>query len=354
MPHWICVGFTIGQYVRAVMNALYCNYSGPAPATTGTFCIGLIGTSSKLSHPCSAPSHCRSNQHRSRRPESLSKWASQIVGGRYSAMLPPPNMSNLPPAAQAAINACRTQFLSTDRGHVRRANDKSVDSRSRFFAEWLESAGHTKQSAAMLTQNQIIDTIGAFLDDIKKGNNLQGLHLTGQSLRNYIISAALCFKLLTGVTTQYYDPATMTHKRIYLHPYLHDKIVQRTTWSNPTKQKEPFTYRMLEVHAKQYLKTIRKDSNSQFYSLNHVVWDWLRLGVFTGSRVAEYAQSGLKRNQRFQCIPKTKDAGQWAGQPLAFIREDFQFYDKTQCGVPHIHAYESYRKGRLQTLHIQF
>ncbi len=96
----------------------------------------------------------------------------------------------------------------------------------------------------MLTQDQIIDTIGAFLDDLKKGNNLQGLHLTGQSLRNYIISAALCFKLLTGVTTQYYDPATMMQKRIYLHPYLQDKIVQRTTWSNPTKQKEPFTYGM--------------------------------------------------------------------------------------------------------------
>jgi hypothetical protein len=206
----------------------------------------------------------------------------------------------------------------------------------------------------MLTQDQIIDTIGAFLDDLKKGNNLQGLHLTGQSLRNYIISAALCFKLLTGVTTQYYDPATMMQKRIYLHPYLQDKIVQRTTWSNPTKQKEPFTYKMLAAHAKCYLKTKAKDSHSQFSNLNHVVYDWLRLGVFTGSRVAEYAQSGLKRNQRFQCIPNSKDAGQWAGQPLAFIRADFQFYNKAHCCIPHTQVYTEYRKGLLQTLHIRF
>ena len=276
------------------------------------------------------------------------------MGGRYCAILLPPDMSNLPPAAQAAIHACRTKFVATDRGHVRRANDKSVDSRSRFFAEWLESAGHTKQSASMLTQDQIIDTIGAFLDDIKQGKNIQNLHLTGQSLRNYIIAAALCFQLLTGVTTQYYDLATLMQKRIYLHPYLQDKIAQRSIWTNPTQQKEPFTYKMLETHANTFLRSTGKDSHSQFSSLNHVVWDWLRLGVFTGSRVAEYAQSGLVKNQRFQCIPKTKDAGRWAGQPFAFIREDFQFYDKAQCCVPHPQVLHTYKKGCLKTLHIRF
>jgi hypothetical protein len=202
-----------------------------------------------------------------------------------------------------------------------------------------------KQSASMLTQDQSIDTIGAFLDDLKKGNNLQGLYTLRVNPYETIhhIGGPLFQTITYGrVTTQYYDPATMMQKRIYLHLYLQDKIVQRTTWSNPTKQKEPFTYWMLEAHAKCYLKTKVKDLYSQFYSLNHVVYDWLRLEVFTGSRVAEYAQLGLKQNQRFQSIPNSKDAGQWAGQPLAFIRANFQFYNKGQCCIPHTQLSEGF------------
>jgi hypothetical protein len=269
-------------------------------------------------------------------------------------MLPPANVSNLPAAATATIRASRAQFIQADRGHVRHSNDKSVDTRTKFFAGWLQSQGHTKQSVALLTADQIIDTLGAFLESVKNGNNLQGIYLTGQSLRNYVTAAALCLQLITGKMPQYYDPATMSQRRIYLHPYLHDKIAQRANWAKPTQLKEPFTYRMLSEHAKTHLKSKVIDSCQSFYGLNHVVWDWLRLGVFTGSRVAEYAQTGLKRNQRFQTIPKSSDAGAWAGQPLAFVREDFQFYDNDNCCVSHVMAYRAHREGRIHMVHIRF
>jgi hypothetical protein len=206
----------------------------------------------------------------------------------------------------------------------------------------------------MLSQDQLIDTIGAFLDDLKAGKNLQSIHLSSQSLRNYTTAAAMCFKLLTGTTAHYYDPATMLQKRIYLHPFLQDKIVQRQTWTAPKQQKEPFTYCMLKAHAQKLLKPVVKDSCTTFYSLNYVVWDWLRLGVFTGSRVAEYAQSGLKKHQRYQCIPKTKDAAQWAGQPFAFTRADFQFYDENNRCVPQEHVLAMHKKQRVKTVHIRF
>ena len=354
MPNGLHFRFVVRQYVCFVVDALHGNYAGSPPTTVGALCIGSTYTSPQLSHPRSAHTHCRQDKHRGRRPESLSGWASKIVGGRYRAMLPPQNMSNLPPAAQAAIDACRAKFISTDRGHVRRANDKSVDTRCHFFATWLQSTGHTKQSASGLTPNQVIDTIGAFLDHIKTGNNLQKVHLTGQSLRNYTTAAALCFQLLTGIMPQYKDPTTLLQKRIYLHPYLHDKIAQRTTWSSPKALKEPFTYRMLAMHASKYLSGTKTETYHTFYGLNHVVWDWLRLGVFTGSRVAEYAQSGLKRNHRFQRIPSTADAGQWAGQPLAFMRQDFQFFDGQQCCVPHLKVSEHHRKGLIKAFHIRF
>ena len=113
---------------------------------------------------------------------------------------------------------------------------------------------------------------------------------TGQSLRNYVTVAAMCMSLLTGTMPQYYDPTTMSHKRIFLHPYLHERIMQRSIWSKPEQLKEPFTYRMLADHARVLLKKPKAHSCS-FVGLDYAVWDWLRLGVFTGSRLSEYAQS---------------------------------------------------------------
>ena len=130
-----------------------------------------------------------------------------------------------------------------------------------------------------MTNDQLIDTLGAYLEDVKKGNNLQKLHLTGQSLRNYVTAAAMCMSLLTGVMPQYYDPATLSHKRIFLHPYLHERIMQRSIWSKPEQLKEPFTYRMLADHARLLAKKNKVFSYS-FVGLDYAVWDWLRLGVF--------------------------------------------------------------------------
>ena len=84
-----------------------------------------------------------------------------------------------------------------------------------------------------MTNDQLIDTLGVYLEDVKKGNNLQKMRLTGQLLRKYITTAGMCMLLLTGVMPQYYDPATMSHKSIFLHPYLHEKILQRSIWSKP-------------------------------------------------------------------------------------------------------------------------
>ena len=73
-----------------------------------------------------------------------------------------------------------------------------------------------------------------------------------------------------------------------------------------------------------------------------------------GSCVAEYAQSSLKKHQRYQCIPNTKDAGQWAGQPFAFLRAGFQFYDENHCCIAHKRVYILHRKGLVRTLHVRF
>jgi hypothetical protein len=57
------------------------------------------------------------------------------------------------------------------------------------------------------------------------------------------------------------------------------------------------------------------------------IYDWTWLGVFTGSRLGEYGQSKPRSGELFAMVPLTPDAGKWAGMPLAFIREDFTYYD---------------------------
>jgi hypothetical protein len=142
-------------------------------------------------------------------------------------------------------------------------------------------------------------------------------------------------------------------KRVALHPYLQEQISQRAAWTTPKPRKEPFTYLMLAIHAKTVLKCA-SDPYSLFLSLPYAVYDWLRLGVFTGSRLSEYAQSNLVAKQRFQVIPHNKDAGCWAGQPLAFIRADFEFFDQSHHLVPLSTLFAAHRKDLVRTVHIRF
>ena len=81
---------------------------------------------------------------------------------------------------------------------------------------------------------------------------------------------------------------------------------------------------MLANHAR-LLATQSKIYRYSFLGLNYAVWNWLRLGVFTGSRLAEYVQSNLRATQRYQMILNNADLGPWAGMLLAFIKKDFTF-----------------------------
>ena len=114
--------------------------------------------------------------------------------------------------------------------------------------------------------------------------------------------------------------------RVYvpLHPYISQQIQNRQAWSQPQQKKEPLMYDILvELSQYQSISSLAEP----FLSLESLVYDTTWLGCFTGSRVSEYAQSGLARNQRFNTVPINPDTGSWGGQSLAFIRSDFTFYN---------------------------
>jgi hypothetical protein len=127
---------------------------------------------------------------------------------------------------------------------------------------------------------------------------------------------------------------------------------QRAAWSQPKKKKEPYTLDMFQALAG-FIHSMR-DATEAFLTVEHAVFDWTRLGLFTGSRVSEYAQTRLKAGIRYNTIPQTPDAGIWAGQPLAFVRDDFTFYSASHEIIPLSDIVQSHRLQQLVAVHIRF
>jgi hypothetical protein len=111
-------------------------------------------------------------------------------------------------------------------------------------------------------------------------------------------------------------------------PFIAEIIKQRRAWAKPKEKKEPITLAMYDNAQVTCKQAVAADPNA-FLDRLCAVHNWTSLGVFTGSRVGEYAQSKPTKGVPFARIPLNEDAGEWAGQPLAFIRSDFSFFDKT-------------------------
>jgi hypothetical protein len=58
------------------------------------------------------------------------------------------------------------------------------------------------------------------------------------------------------------------------------------------------------------------------------ILDWTGLGIHTRSHLGKYGHSKHTKGKPFATVPNNKDAGEWAHTLLAFICNNFQFYDK--------------------------
>jgi hypothetical protein len=148
------------------------------------------------------------------------------------------------------------------------------------------------------------------------------------------------------------DQTTLQQKRVHLHPYIREQLAQRAAWSQPRPKKEPYTIDMFKA-LESFVKS-QSDGMDAFLAVEYAVYDWTRLGLFTGSRIAEYAQTRLKATDRYNAIPTTSDAGVWAGQALAFIRADFTFYTEQHELIELAYLHRAYLKGKVVAVHIRF
>jgi hypothetical protein len=137
-----------------------------------------------------------------------------------------------------------------------------------------------------------------------------------------------------------------------LIPLIGDTIALRQKWQQPKPKKEPLTWDLLKA----FHNAVRKQcSLDPFAALDRLAatFDWTRLGCFTGSRAGEYAQTVAKRGT-FSTVPTTAAAGQWQGQPVAFVQADFTLLD-TKCHIVPL-TISNLRHGvnLINEIHIRF
>jgi hypothetical protein len=199
-----------------------------------------------------------------------------------------------------------------------------------------------------------------------EGHNCQNrLTLDDQTLRGYLSAAAYVITHYTHIPCSIMDPMTLTHKRPMLHPYLSDVIKQRAAWKQPKKRKETVTLPMFSA-IREITQEIAKERGpmASFLSREYAVYDWNRITVFTGSRIAEYGQSSgrthlpaskkFPSSKRFATVPNSTAAGKWAGFPIAFIADDFTFWDSRMCQLDASVCLDEQASATIYEIHIRF
>ena len=71
-------------------------------------------------------------------------------------MLPTIELQHIPDSARAAFNTWFDDFRQADRGSIRNANDKTLESRAHHFACWLERNGCDYESLQAIPEEQTL------------------------------------------------------------------------------------------------------------------------------------------------------------------------------------------------------
>jgi hypothetical protein len=196
-----------------------------------------------------------------------------------------------------------------------------------FFFQFCRSLDLTVNHLRGLNVGQCILLLGAFVTAIKAGTTLQKTRIMAATISGYVRAAHMGLELIQDTPISIYAPGTTNY-----HPYLSELLVQRNAWQQKKPKKEPYSSAMFEwLHRQLHGAT---NIQERFLSAAWCVYDTQRLGVFTGSRISEYAQSKVPKGKRYNRIPDTEDAGVWRDCSMAFLRCDFEFYDTKDVMVP--------------------
>jgi hypothetical protein len=121
--------------------------------------------------------------------------------------------------------------------------------------------------------------------------------------------------------------------KMVLHPFVGDRIQQRRKWQQPKEKREPYTFQMFSTFHSQ-VATAEKQNACNFLGLQSLIFDTQCLGVFTGSRVSEYAQSKGKVTTVSR-VPQQSKSSTTPALAVAFVASDFTFLSAEGTVIPH-------------------
>jgi hypothetical protein len=118
-----------------------------------------------------------------------------------------------------------------------------------------------------------------------------------------------------------------------LHPLIGDRIEQCQKWGKPRDKRKPYTFEMLATFHTQVLTAMAADPRL-FLDVQHLIFNTQCLGIFTGSRVSEYAQSRGSAS-KISRVPLADSAKTTKPLAIALVAQDFVFLLKSGTIIPH-------------------
>ena len=203
-----------------------------------------------------------------------------------------------------------------------------------FFAAWLDGLGYDRESARLISPLDFLPLVTTYIHEARQGRTPSGqATVSAQTLRHYILSASQVLTILTGHPCDLSNAAARHCAKPGFHIALEDQLQQTAAWQQPRDRYDPITLPMLEALGALATQVASSRGCDPFLLAEACVLDAVVLGLFTGSRVSEYAQTDLLKGQLFHAVPATPAAGCWAGTPLAFMVADFQFFTQAHTLV---------------------
>ena len=271
------------------------------------------------------------------------------MGVRYGQLLQSTDLENLPPAARATVHTSCRLFQTTDRGLVRQGNDRTVDYRASCFRDWLGQACGYEFIAqlASLRPPQVVLLLGAFLDHVASTPyNSKGDTPMANTLSHHLHVTAAFLQPFVHQPFSIYDTTAASKG---LHPILRARLDHTRKWQKPRDKREPFTYPMFTTLFHQVQALCQADARNNL-GLLALVFDAVRLGIFTGCRSCEYAQSKGPVGTISRVPQPASDLS--PPKAVAFIADDFKFFGAGRVKLSHAQVLR--HPHQAVELHIRF
>lgn len=215
---------------------------------------------------------------------------------------------------------------------VRNSNDKTQDNRLASFRDWLCANGYPNLCCVQSVKRQEgIWLIGSYIDHLgDTPYNAKGDMRKSATLNHHKNAAA---SFLSNVLFDPFSIYTIVGGKEVEDRYISSRIETYKKWDTKRAKREPYTIEMFQTFRQQVQDQELQDPRL-FLSKLSLIFDTQCLGIFTGSRVSEYAQSQGTRDTVSR-VPVRRGTTAAQALPIAFVAGDFEFLSSDGRTVPH-------------------